>query len=419
MIIKRYPEDFSVEEMLTHEAATNVSSEPGPYALFRLKKRNLGTDEALDKVARALRVPVEEVGYVGLKDKHAVTVQYVSVEQAEGSVPAPASLERAHWKIERIGWVDRRLEPEDVSGNRFRITIRNLTRRQCVLVDRGADFLAASPGKRRVLRFVNYFGEQRFGSARHGRGFAARHLIREEFEEALRLIIAAPSRKDSRESKLIKQTIEANWSDREKLTETLPDGSAKRSLERYAASGALAAFRALPPFIQRMTLEAYQSWLWNEIARRVIAEQCAPPFIEIATRFGALVFPRAAAAPEELGTLFVPLLSPRTALKPPWRSAAETVLAGEGIDRHRLRVPGLREPYFGETPRALFVEAADFSLGPIEHDESIEDGRRFKRRLKFFLPRGSYGTVLLRALGGDSRGVSASARGGAPQSTLT
>lgn len=410
MIIKRYPEDFFVEEILTPEAGRSISAETGACTLHRLTKRGLGTDEAVERVARTLRVPVEEIGYVGLKDKHALTVQYISIERpAAGSRTLPPSLARACWSIEKIGWIEKRLEPEDVAGNRFRVTMRNLTRRQCALVEDGVDFLAASPGRRRTLRFPNYFGEQRFGSARHGRGFAAKHLIHGEFEEALRLIIAAPSRKDSREAKLIKRALEANWGSWKRAAEKLPTGPARRCVERLASSDIhyRAAFAALPAFIRRMTIEAYQSWLWNRIAPRVISEQCAPPFIEIPTKFGALVFPRGAAVSGELDALVVPLLSPGTSLKPPWRSAAKTVLDEEGIDRHRLHIPGLREPYFGETPRTLFVEAEEFSLGPIEHDESIEDKRRFKRRLKFFLPRGAYGTVLLRALGGD------------PQSTLT
>jgi len=59
----------------------------------------------------------------------------------------------------------------------------------------------------------------------------------------------------------------------------------------------------------------------------------------------------------------------------------------------------MRKPYFGAVARALFAEAAEFSLGPVERDESSTDATRFKRNVKFFLPRGSYGTVLLQGLG--------------------
>jgi tRNA pseudouridine13 synthase len=373
MIIKRYPEDFSVEEMLTTDAAKGISSEPSSHVLYRLTKRGLGTDEALERAARVLRVPVGRISYVGLKDKHALTVQYVSVKNAWGRAGkspralrtiGPASIKRARWSLERVGWFDRHLEPTDVAGNRFRITIRNLTRRQCALIEETADLLAATPGARRALRFPNYFGEQRFGSARHGRGFAARRLIEGDFDGALKLIHAARGRRDSR-----------------------------------GGGELVGTFDALPGFIQRMAIEAYQSWLWNEVARRVVAEQCAGDVLEIPTRFGPLLFPRAASVPAGLVGLVIPLLSPGTTLADAWKTAALEVLGEEGLTLSKLRVPGRRRPYFGGTPRALFAEATEFSLGPFEHDESLEDRRRFKRRLKFLLPRGAYGTVLLRALG--------------------
>ncbi|MGD1049376.1 MAG: hypothetical protein ABR899_11565, partial [Candidatus Krumholzibacteriaceae bacterium] len=83
-------------------------------------------------------------------------------------------------------------------------------------------------------------------------------------------------------------------------------------------------------------------------------------------------------------------------------AAAESVLAEEGIAPRDLRVPGLRVPFFGEVERALFAEALEFSLGPLEADESAGGKGRFKRRARFLLPRGAYGTVLLGALGGAS-----------------
>jgi len=432
MIIKRHPEDFSVEEILTSEAGRRISARPGRHALYRLTKRGLGTDEAIEAAARALGVPDDAIGYVGLKDKHALTTQYVSVpwrapaaspdgpppsprrggsreKMASGMALLPSSVERARWSIERIGWIEERLRPEDVAGNKFRVVVRGLTRRQFTLIDEAAGFLAASPGTRRALSFVNYFGEQRFGSARHGRGFAARRLIEGDFEGALELVVAAAGRKDSREAKLVKRVLEASWGDWERVVEELPPGPTRTLTRRLAVSGAgyRAAFASLPQFIQRMTIESYQSWLWNRIALRVVRERCAPPFIEVRTRFGALLFPRAALVPKALASLAVPLLSPSTRLLEPWRSTAEIVLEEEGLGLDRLALPGLREPHFGSTPRTLFAEASELSLGPLERDESNVDERRFKRRLRFFLPRGAYGTVLLRALGS------------APQSTLT
>jgi tRNA pseudouridine13 synthase len=401
--IKQRPEDFLVEEILAPAAAARLSETTGPVILYRLTKRGLGTIDALELIATRLRVPLERIRYAGLKDRHALTVQHVSILFPRGGAPrAPDIVEMPGWKIERVGRLASHLSAGDVSGNRFRVTVRGLSRRQCERMTEARRFLATpltSAG--RTLRFVNYFGVQRFGSARHGRGFAARRLIEGDFEEALKLLVAAPDRKDSRERKGVKRAIAAAWGDWAKLADTLPPCPERAVARRLAETGGdfRSGFAALPPFIRRMAIEAYQSWLWNAVARRLVAGRCAPPLIEIPSRFGDLVFPGAAAVPAGLAGTLIPLFSPGTALEDPWRSSAEAVLAGEGIALGDLRIPGLRSPYFGEVSRPLFVDAREFVLGPVEADESSAGVKRFKRLLRFFLPRGSYGTVLLDALG--------------------
>ena len=407
MTIKKRPEDFLVEELLAPGAAARLSGTAGPVVLYRLTKRNLGTIDALERIAPRLRAPLERFAYAGLKDRHALTVQHISISFPRGDAArAPETIEMPGWKIERIGTLASHISAEDVSGNRFRITVRGLSRRQCERMTEARRFLS-SPGASagRTLRFVNYFGEQRFGSARHGRGFAARRLIEGDFEEALRLLVAVADRKDARQRKGVKRAIAAAWGDWEKLVEELPPCPERAVARRLAETGGdyRAGFAALPPFIKRIAIEAYQSWLWNSVARRFVAGRCAPPLIEIPSRFGDLVLPGAAAIPAGLAGTLIPLFSPGTALQDPWRSSAEAVLAGEGIALGDLRIRGLRSPYFGEVPRPLFVDALEFVLGPVEADESSAGARRFKRLLRFFLPRGSYGTVLLGALGPEAR----------------
>ncbi len=172
-------------------------------------------------------------------------------------------------------------------------------------------------------------------------------------------------------------------------------------IERLAGTGGdfRAGFGALPPFIRRISIEAYQSKLWNDVARRFVAEACAPPLIGIPSRFGDPATPRASAIPPGLAGTLVPLFSPETKLEDPWRSAAEAALAGERVALSALRVPGLRGLPFGEVERPLFVDATDFTLGPVEADDAGAGAGRFKRFVRFFLPRGSYGTVLIGALG--------------------
>ncbi|MDD4856975.1 MAG: tRNA pseudouridine(13) synthase TruD [Candidatus Krumholzibacteria bacterium] len=409
-MIKRHPEDFFVEEILAPDIASRIQANTGAFAIYRLTKRSLATDEALESIARKLRVPPRQIGYGGLKDKHALTVQYVSIDSSRGDAGTiPLLVETPGWKIELAGRLDRGISAEDVSGNRFRVAVRNLTRRQCERMT--ATRRALSPGGARggrTLLFVNYFGAQRFGSARHGRGFAARRLIIGDFEGALRLLIAVPDRKDSRERKAAKRTIGAGWGDWGGLARMLapcPERTVVRILAETAGDFR-AGFSALPHIIKQITIEAYQSYLWNEVARRVIARDCSPPLTKAPSRFGDFAFPNAASVPPALSAAAIALLCPQTALHEPFAEAAASVLASEGISLEDLRVPGLRIPYFRCAARSLFAEAREFSLGPLEADESARGKGVFKRRLRFFLPRGSYATVLLAALGAHAPAVS-------------
>ena len=72
--IKAVPEDFHVEEQLSFEP-----SGTGPHWLLRVEKRTANTRWVAAEIARLAGVPSGDVGYAGLKDRHAVAVQWFSV----------------------------------------------------------------------------------------------------------------------------------------------------------------------------------------------------------------------------------------------------------------------------------------------------------------------------------------------------
>ncbi|MCY3024156.1 MAG: tRNA pseudouridine(13) synthase TruD [Planctomycetota bacterium] len=410
-MIKRTPSDFQVEEVLSPAFLALVRPEVGgtlspaagaPFALYRLHKESLATPEAVGHIARELKIHAHAVAYAGLKDKHARAIQHVTLN-LQHAANAPEKASSPGWQLERLGSVPRSITATDIECNRFRITIRNLTADECADLDEAARLLAfpaPSPG---ALRIVNYFGDQRFGSARHGQGFIARHLIRGDFEGALRLAIATEARKDRMEQKVFKRTLCEHWGRWREALPKLRRCPERKAIERLSFSGGdfRAAFCALPYLLQQMSVYAYQSFLWNAIARRLVALRCAPLGKVIAADdpFGEMLFPAAEAIPAELADVQVPLLSRKTELREPWKAAAEDVLKAEGIETAALQIPGVRRPFFGEEPRALFFAAADFQTTPPQPDETAKEKARLKRTVAFSLPRGSYATVVLRALG--------------------
>src|SRR5450631_2924555 len=72
--IKALPEDFEVEEIPAYEP-----SGTGDFLYLWIEKRDMGAEYFTRQIARRLDIPVGEVGTAGLKDRHAITRQMVSV----------------------------------------------------------------------------------------------------------------------------------------------------------------------------------------------------------------------------------------------------------------------------------------------------------------------------------------------------
>src|SRR5262245_34687634 len=74
MKLKCQPDDFRVEELT--DARPGVS---GRYTFYRLTKQDLGTIEAVEAICRRWNLSGRRVSYAGLKDRHASTIQYLTI----------------------------------------------------------------------------------------------------------------------------------------------------------------------------------------------------------------------------------------------------------------------------------------------------------------------------------------------------
>src|ERR1700674_4931399 len=72
--IKTEPEDFEVEEIPAYSP-----SGTGDFLYLWIEKRSMGAEFFVRQIAHRLGIPAGEVGTAGLKDRHAVTRQWVSV----------------------------------------------------------------------------------------------------------------------------------------------------------------------------------------------------------------------------------------------------------------------------------------------------------------------------------------------------
>ena len=149
--IKSVPEDFEVDEIPAYEPQGS-----GDFLYLWIEKRDMGAEYFARQVARRLDIPLSDVGTAGLKDRHAVTRQMVSVPaQVEERLP---QLEGDGIRLLRVSKHGNKLRPGHLHGNRFRILIRHpdpaiaLTETLTPLLER-----------LRSHGMPNFYGPQRFG----------------------------------------------------------------------------------------------------------------------------------------------------------------------------------------------------------------------------------------------------------------
>ncbi|MFO0929284.1 MAG: tRNA pseudouridine(13) synthase TruD [Gemmataceae bacterium] len=385
MKVKQAPDDFQVEEVPTLDAGPE-----GPFAFYRLEKVGWATPDALAAIRRRWQIDLRRLSYGGLKDRHAHTVQYLTIHRGPRR-----NLTHQRITLTYLGQVATPYQSEHIRCNRFRIILRDLDLASQPAIERR---LAALAGQ----GIPNYFDDQRFGSVSGpGDEFIARLLCRGQFEEALKLALAAPYEHDRAEQKREKATLHAHWGDWARCKDLLPRGHA-RSLVDYLRvhpadfKGAVARLR---PDLRGLYLSAYQSHLWNRLLarwleRKLPAEQRYP----VTLRLGPVPFPFAvdAASGAELSALTLPLPTSRWKPEPDDArlSLVEEVLAEDGLTLRDLQVRGVRELFFsrGERPALAPIDG-------LKHAFAADDlhAGRSKLTLEFALPRGSYATLIIKA----------------------
>ena len=152
-VFRVQPEDFMVDEQM--EIALSGS---GEHLWLQVRKTGANTDWVAGQIARCAGVPASEVGYAGLKDRHAVTTQWFSV-QLPGKADPDFSGLPPEVEILQQQRHDKKLRRGALSSNRFVLTLR-----QCQ-----GDFTEAERICQQISQqgIPNYYGEQRFG---HGMG---------------------------------------------------------------------------------------------------------------------------------------------------------------------------------------------------------------------------------------------------------
>lgn len=221
-IMRFVPEDFIVEEIPLYEP-TGV----GSHTFFAIRKRNLTTFEAIKQIAGRLNVKPNDIGYAGLKDKHALTTQVLSVHQI--TPEKVLDIDLSDIEILWSAGHGHKLRVGHLRGNRFEITLRNIPLIHLPEIEKRIEIFESEG-------VPNRFGIQRFGN-KQDTHLIGKALIQKDWNALVKCMQTDSSRQKT-----------------EKTGEGILQGDPDK-MEKVIFS--------IPHRMRKLYLSAYQAYLFN------------------------------------------------------------------------------------------------------------------------------------------------------------
>lgn len=427
-VIRQFPEDFMVEEVLVNGLKAEIypsatmqlqvrETPPSPFVQRRLLcvlvKRNWDDFQAVRTVAQRLGISPHQIHIAGIKDANALTAQHVTIE---GVTPeAIKKVKINDIEIRPIRFFHAKLSSYYILGNNFRIMVHAVSHSEADIKHRVSKVV----GELEALGGApNFFGHQRFGTIRPITHLVGKALIKGKFRKAAMLFLAKPSPNEHPESRKAREKL---WHTQD-FKKALKEFPKKLHYERLMLwhlakkpNDFVGAFRRLPAKLRILFPQAYQAYLFNKILSRRIAQGLQPNRVE----FGDYVVGiEASGLPNiskykiasqeniseikkalKLGKMFLalPLAGFRQKLSQGVQGENEKhVLEEEGVSLENFKIKGMPELSLKGGLRAALAPLKGFSLNKISRDEV--NPHKKKVVVSFMLYRGSYATVLLREI---------------------
>ena len=359
MKLKQIPEDFVVEEKIKLK-----TKKSGDYTYFFLTKKNWTTVRAIQEIAKQCHTSFNRFKFAGNKDKQAITKQAISAFKIPKEVLENIKIKDISIKF--AGFGDEPINLGTLEGNRFEITLRDLSKEEIKLITANSKLITKNG-------FSNYFGEQRFGGG--NTALIGREIIRGYFKDAVYYLLTY-SEDGNKDAKAARDFAKENFG---KWNEILQQWPQFLSLEKAVLNHLVqipadfaGALRKVQKPIRRMYVHGYQSFLFNRALETIIKSKTKLkknyPITGFKTKLGKDKFSQ-----ETKKLLLVDNLTLDS-----FRCSRMPELASEG------------------TTRAAVIKPKKLRLGKFEKDE-LNKGKH-KLKLSFELPKGSYATEYINAL---------------------
>ncbi len=149
--LKQLPEHFIVKEVLGF-----TFTGKGEHLMVKIRKTGENTKYVANELAKFCGVKSKDISWAGLKDRHAITEQWLSVHLPKSDHLKFALFEATHPGVEILEMTrhNKKLRPGDLLGNSFQLMATEVT---------DMDDVLSRLEKVKVSGVPNYFGSQRFG----------------------------------------------------------------------------------------------------------------------------------------------------------------------------------------------------------------------------------------------------------------
>jgi tRNA pseudouridine13 synthase len=387
MKLKQLPMDFVVDEI----PAFAITSEKEQHTVFLLEKQEIDTFDAVRRIAQRLHLPLFEIGYAGLKDKHAHTRQYLSIPTR---YPVQ-TLKTDSLMLTLVGYTPKKIKIGDLIGNQFRIVARDIKKEEISSILQRAARISSSG-------VPNYFDSQRFGSVIN-KVFIGKEIILGNYEKAVKQYLTTYQKSESIKIKNEKRRILSSWTDLSKIH--VFNKAFSNVIKEYLKTKEWhMAYRKIPAHLREMYVNAYQSYLWNECVKELLKLAIEKKKLySIDYAVGSFLFytdlseEERRRIPETFQTI-----SDQMILSGDQTQILNRVLVKQGLQLADFKLNEDTGNFFKTRPRQVLLTPKDFTIGTPEPDEvnRKKDSECYKIQTSFVLPKGSYATIVTKRLFG-------------------
>jgi len=336
----------TVERFFVEEIPLYSFSGSGNYLILKIKKTDMSTWKLMYVISQATGLDERDIGYAGLKDKNATTIQYISI---------PKKYEKEllkNLKTERIEILEQTYHKTPIKighlkGNRFSIILHDVHPKDAAPFEKTAKQMEKDG-------IPNYFGYQRFGedSLSYEQGKEIAHSGKKLKGSKEKLLVSAY------QSHLFNEWL----STRIKLSETISKNPADQAAKKLQYPLELVKVLAKQPQFFKLFLgDVLQAYPYGKMENVTDMMKSATFF-----RNGKL--------------------------------SPTGLLCGAQVERAKSDAGYLEKPFDDTELTALKGDRRYAWIWPKEVSTSYDEKSK-KLTVKFYLPKGSYATTFLEEIG--------------------